>query len=277
MLNCNCKDASKKISKTTTAIVGKCNCDIGEEQRNFDGLVITWGNDTPPKDRYDEIFEQKKEKYKRNPQPYVFGNVANLPKNIPLYEKFDIPEVIRQYLPEEERFIEVITSCFEERPLEDDDPCSDEDYEYYEEECRYDEGAVDKITDIVMELIKGDRTIERDITVVDWDEFLENIKTKEWGVGQHWSYTSGKAVEGNEKDRYYVSMTAKITDPSAINYMGTYCHEQYDSYIGLGADEEIVLEEEGEVQLVRASVYDREAEKGSKYKFDDLMVRVDIW
>lgn len=191
------------------------------------------------------------------------------------YNRFDIPQVIRQNLPDEQEFIRIMRDCYEERPFKEDDPCNDEDYEFYEEECTDINGwAIDKITNITIEMIEKGRMIERAITVSDFNRFLSDVKTGKNGIGLSWSYSHGKVVEGSEDDRYGVVIQAKVLDPSAINFVGTYCHEQYDIEIDLNPDEEILLEDGGKIQVLSMEVYDKETEKDEEKMFDDLVVNV---
>ena len=179
------------------------------------------------------------------------------------YKEFKIPQEILQYLPEETEFMETLEMCAEDRY-------------HIEEGISYE--SIEKITEILMQLINEGKTIERDITVDNYDEFIDDVRAGINGIGLSWSHSSGKAVEGNNEDRYYLSIEAKISHPSTIDFMATYCHDQYDSYIDLNPDEEIILNENGKIQILNINVYDRKLDETIDYSFedDDLIAKVTI-
>jgi hypothetical protein len=177
------------------------------------------------------------------------------------YESFNIPQEILQYLPEETEFMKMLEMCAEDRY-------------HIEEGISYE--SVRDITMILMKLVNEGETIKRSITVDDYDEFIKDVRNGVNGIGLSWSYSSGKAVEGNNEDRYHISIEAKILHPSAIDFEATYCHDQYDSYIDLNPDEEIILKKNGEIQILNINVYDRKLGKTVDYSFkdDDLIAKI---
>lgn len=182
-------------------------------------------------------------------------------KKIPEYKQFNIPEEIRKHLPPEKKFIELMKSCAEDRP------------DFYEN-SDLDYGSVGKITRELTYILKEGKTIERAITVDNVENFIKSTK-KGMGLGESWSYRSGKIIEGIRNHRYNITIDAKIIDPLAIDFMATYCHEQVDSWINLNPDEEITMTEGKKVKITSMDIYDNKDNSFIKtMKFNKFIAKI---
>jgi hypothetical protein len=146
---------------------------------------------------------------------------------------------------------------------------------------KIDRGAISDMSKILKGVLSGESTLERTITTDYPEKVIEEVERGDNGIGVHWSYASGRAIGGDRDHGHKIVFTARVEDPAAVDFVNTYCHYQYDhpKYMA-ESDEEVFLEEGGEIDLLEAKVYKSGSWRSRRecdWRPEGLPVRISKW